>query len=96
MMKGAILLVLLSMAACAQQQLTPAESDLLAKFRAGTHELLAKDEVARLRDVGRYQVLPLGGRAWRLDTASGETCLLLANDEDWKNEKVAAQQCQER
>jgi len=70
-----------------------AERDALTKLDTGTHELVAKEELSRLRGVGRFQVIPLGLRAWRLDTATGQTCLLFASDEDWKNEKLKSQSC---
>jgi hypothetical protein len=75
--------------------LNPADNDALAKLRAGTHELVAKEDLSKLRNVGRYQILPLGARAWRLDTATGDTCLMFASDQDWKDQKFQGQSCQQ-
>lgn len=41
----------------------------------------------------RYQTLTNGGRTWRLDTAKGKTCLLLASEGDWKNPQMKPQSC---
>lgn len=65
-----------------------------------TYELISKTELARLRrdadlgkSVGRYQQYHQGWRTWRLDTATGSTCLLLTTDGEWKKPEIAAQGC---
>ena len=45
------------------------------------------------RSVGRYQTFSRGYRTWRLDTATGSSCLLLSTEEDWKNPETAASAC---
>jgi hypothetical protein len=50
----------------------------------------ATKELVALKTVGRYQQYANGGRTWRLDTATGQTCLLLAPDADWKKPEVSA------
>jgi hypothetical protein len=52
-----------------------------------------KQQVATLKSIGRYQLHQSGYRTWRLDTATGQDCLLLASKEDWKKFDVAIQQC---
>lgn len=36
------------------------------------------------KQTGRYQLHREGFRTWRLDTATGKSCLLLTIDADWK------------
>lgn len=52
---------------------------------------ISKSEYEQLRaaaletkQVGRYQLHRDGFRTWRLDTATGKSCLLLTVDQDWK------------
>jgi Tfp pilus assembly protein PilO len=52
-----------------------------------------KQQVATLKSVGRYQIHQTGSRTWRLDTATGQDCLLLTSNEDWKKPDVAMQEC---
>jgi hypothetical protein len=42
---------------------------------------------------GRFQITKESGRTWRLDTATGDVCLLLASQADWKGPKLARQAC---
>jgi hypothetical protein len=53
--------------------------------------VLSKTEYEHLKalaaepsQVGRYQMVQQGIRTWRLDTATGRSCLLLASEADWK------------
>ena len=43
-----------------------------------------KADAALGRQVGRFQIHKEGFRTWRLDTATGRSCLLLTTDTDWK------------
>jgi hypothetical protein len=70
------------------------EFGAVKKLRSGEYELIRRDDLSRLQRVGRYQQYQSGGRTWRLDTATGENCLLLATEGDWKRPGVAAQGCQ--
>jgi uncharacterized coiled-coil protein SlyX len=54
----------------------------------------AETEQAKSATPRRYEVVKEGLRTWRLDTATGKTCLLLATDADWNKPDVAAQNCQ--
>lgn len=75
-------------------QLTAADKDALAKLHKATHQLVPNETLVTLRGVGRFQLIPLGVRVWRLDTVTGQNCLLLTSDEDWKKPTVSAQGCQ--
>lgn len=62
----------------------PHEQEALSKIRSGEYELVRKDELAKLREeaalgksVGRYQQFSRSARTFRLDPATGETCILL-------------------
>lgn len=46
-----------------------------------------KAEAAQAKQVGRYQVHREGLRTWRLDTATGRSCLLLATPADWDSKE---------
>jgi len=72
----------------------------VAKINGGEYELVNKAELAQLkteaaigRSVGRYQVYSRGFRTWRLDTATGEACLLLTTEADWKKPDTTARSC---
>jgi hypothetical protein len=45
--------------------------------------------------IGRFQRFDEGLRTWRLDTATGALCLLLAPDADWATPGTRAQACKE-
>lgn len=45
---------------------------------------------------GRYQLYRQGNITWRLDTATGKTCVVLATDEEWKKPKVYRNGCGKR
>ena len=42
---------------------------------------------------GRFSMYHTSGRTWRLDSVTGENCLLLAQDADWKKPDISAQGC---
>lgn len=76
------------------------EYESVKKLRSGQYTLIGNQELADLRheadlgkSVGRYQMHREGLRTWRLDTATGEICLLLAPEQDWKKAETAAQGC---
>ena len=70
------------------------------KLESGQYTLIANQELTELKheaelgkSVGRYQIHAEGFRTWRLDTSTGQICLLLTSEEDWKAPKIAAQGC---
>jgi hypothetical protein len=76
------------------------EVDALQKIRSGQYELVKSDELAQLRkdaeigrSVGRFQLHREGYRTWRLDTATGYSCLLLTSESDWKKPETVAAGC---
>ncbi len=62
--------------------------------------VISKSEYEQLRaaalenkQVGRYQLHRDGLRTWRLDTATGSSCLLLASEADWKGAAKDQESC---
>jgi outer membrane lipopolysaccharide assembly protein LptE/RlpB len=52
-----------------------------------------KQQVATLKSIGRYQLHQSGFRTWRLDTSTGQDCLLLSSTEDWKKADTVLESC---
>ncbi len=52
-----------------------------------------KAAAAQAKQVGRYQLHREGSGTWRLDTATGHSCLLLATETNWKNERLNENSC---
>jgi len=80
--------------------LTDSEKDSIAKLRTNKYTLIANDELATLKynadlgkSVGRYSIHHEGFQTWRLDSATGYTCLMLASDEVWKKPGMKEQGC---
>lgn len=80
--------------------LTDSEWQSVSKLRSADYTLVGNQELATLRhdaeigkSVGRYQIHNAGYRTWRLDTATGQTCLLLTSKEDWKRPETSEQAC---
>lgn len=84
----------------ALNNVSDSEYESVQKLRGGQYTLVANQELAELKkeaelgkSVGRYQINKEGFRTWRLDTATGQICLLLTSDDDWKKPGIAAQAC---
>jgi hypothetical protein len=95
-----ILLALIAMACDNSAIVSGPEFADLKKLRGGEYDLVKKEDLVQLkreaelgRSVGRYQQYSRGYRTWRLDTATGNTCLLLATDSDWKKPDTQASSC---
>jgi hypothetical protein len=85
---------------CGYEVVDEADNAIVQKVRSGEFELVKKDELTVLRHdadlgkhTGRYQIYKNGFRTWRLDTATGDTCILLTSEEDWKSPKTNASGC---
>jgi uncharacterized coiled-coil protein SlyX len=66
----------------------------IAKSAESVKAAKAETEQAKSATPRRYEVVKEGPRTWRLDTATGKTCLLLATEADWNKPEIAAQNCQ--
>jgi hypothetical protein len=80
--------------------LTSSELDSLNKLRSGQYALVSNQELSALKhdaetvkNMGRYQIHREGFRTWRLDTTTGEICLLLTSEGDWKKPETELQSC---
>lgn len=54
-------------------------------------QLKAAAAAAQAKQVGRYQLHREGIRTWRLDTATGRSCLLLTTQWDWDSKDTKTQ-----
>lgn len=101
MAKAAVVISLVLMLGCSgEQRVSEKEKEMLVKMRTGGYVLVKSDAYEQLkkdseigRSVGRYQMQTRAFRTWRLDTATGESCLLLTTDEDWKDPNIQSQMC---
>lgn len=80
--------------------LTNSEQDSLNKLRSGQYTLVSNQDLSALKhdadigkNLGRYQIHNEGFRTWRLDTATGQICLLLTSQNDWNKPETEAQSC---
>ncbi len=97
---GGILALLLT--ACQDLAQNDGERQVLQWWRSGQYELIKKEELNQLkreaetqRSVGRYQLYTRAYRTWRLDTATGQNCLLLTSEADWKTADAKLAACPE-
>jgi len=65
----------------------------LTKSENAVKAAKAETEQAKTATPRRYEVVKEGSSTWRLDTATGKTCLLLASDAVWSKPGMAAQNC---
>lgn len=99
----AFILLLTAISGCEDMgiyQLTDAERDSMSKIRSGQYTLISNKDLDALKQqaelgksIGRYQIHTEASRTWRLDTANGNVCLLLASQDDWKKPETQAQAC---
>jgi uncharacterized membrane-anchored protein YhcB (DUF1043 family) len=68
--------------------------DDLYKSQQALKGAKVETEQAKAATPHRYEVVKEGSRTWRLDTATGKTCLLLATEADWNKPESAAQNCE--
>ncbi len=80
--------------------LTNSEQDSLNKLRSGQYTFISNQDLSALKhdaeigkNLGRYQIRREGFRTWRFDTATGQICLLLTSEDDWKKPETQAQGC---
>ena len=78
----------------------PEDAKALGQLHSGLYDLITKEELRQLRTdaelgrkVGRYQRYETDYRTWRLDPATGQKCLLLAPQADWKKAELHWQSC---
>jgi hypothetical protein len=70
------------------------ESQDLAWLKtAETENAKLRQENAQLKEQITSQIHQNGFRTWRLDTATGQDCILLTSDADWKKAATSLQGC---
>jgi hypothetical protein len=76
------------------------DAAIAQKVKSGAYELIKKEDLAQLKHdadlgkaVGRYQIYRNGFRTWRLDSSTGNTCILLTTEADWKTPEAMASAC---
>ena len=74
---------------CVEQSKYAALHDELGKTQEALRK--AQGQISRLQ-AHRYEIFISGG-TWRLDTTTGETCILLASDGNWKKPEYQNQSC---
>ena len=91
---------LVGLVGCDAKIVTGEESEAVAKLRSGAYELVKAADLAQLRrdaaigtSVGRFEHFASGFRTWRLDSATGAVCILLAPETDQKEPKLAPSWC---
>lgn len=96
-----IILALVLTSCAGYQLIEDKDYAIVQKVKSGEYDLVKRDELAQLKhdaeigkSVGRYQTFSRGYRTWRMDTATGQNCLLLTTDAEWKKLEIAAQACQ--
>jgi hypothetical protein len=72
------------------EKLKVAEAEV-KRLREENSEL--RQQVATLKSIGRYQLHQSGFRTWRLDSSTGQDCLLLSSKEDWKKVDTVLESC---
>jgi hypothetical protein len=79
---------------CDDYQLAETSKEVVVP-RAEYEQLKAAVAASQAKQVGRYQLHEQGFRTWRLDTATGRSCLLLTSDADWKGKGGEQGSCYE-
>jgi hypothetical protein len=78
------------------QVATQALADAAAKPAvAALHQVLKQSPLAPMSESspGRFQVFRQGNLTWRIDTVSGEACVLLATHAEWRKPQVYQNGC---
>ncbi len=71
------------MSGCDDYQLAEKSKEVVVP-KSEYEQLKAAVAASQAKQVGRYQLHREGFRTWRLDTATGRSCLLLTSEADWK------------
>ena len=80
--------------------LSKSDQESLTKLRSGKYTLISNQELSSMqqevdavKNSGRYHIFRGGAHTWRLDTDSGQVCLLMAPADDWIKPEMKAQSC---
>src|SRR6185437_8375781 len=100
-MKLAVLLSVALLCSCGDLTVADTKQEVvLKKEELKDYVLVNRQDLEQLKadasigkSVGRYHQYREGMRTFRLDTATGQNCILLTTDWDWKNPDVSSQNC---
>jgi len=91
------LFVVVSESGCDQQKQDEQKQDVRISALENDVKQLNAD-VVELREKQKsehhYELRNEGFRTWRFDSATGETCIQLTSEADWKRKETIAQSCQ--
>jgi hypothetical protein len=68
-------------------------ADLKKQLAETQDKLAASQKSVADYETHKYQMFQSGSRTWRLDTATGDACITLTIDADWKLKKTKEQSC---
>jgi len=93
-----VLICLIGLTSCGYELVDSSELARLKTAEAQVQKLQTENaqltaQLASAKNVGRFEIHQFGFRTWRLDTATGEDCILLTSETDWKKPETAAQGC---
>jgi len=89
------LFILLSSTACDLQKQDERVSSLEAEVKQLKADVatLKQKQSQKVAPEHRYELHKEGLRTWRFDPATGETCIQLTSDADWKSKEAQARSC---
>jgi hypothetical protein len=68
-------------------------SQLRAELTSVQNDLKKAQQTIAEYQAHKYQFMNTGGRTWRFNTISGNGCIQLTSDYDWKQQKTKEQSC---
>lgn len=90
-----LVLIVLSFTACTQLGYVPKKDYDAVQAQLALSDSKLRGAEKELADfqAHRYSTFRDGARVWRMDSADGKSCILLATDGDWKKPSSMAQSC---
>lgn len=68
-------------------------ADLKKELAETQDKLAASQKSVADYQAHKYQMFQSGSRTWRLDTATGDSCIALTTEADWRLKKTKEQSC---
>jgi outer membrane murein-binding lipoprotein Lpp len=97
-MKALLILLFLSLLGCVSQARYDQSQTRIAELQTSLHDSeadlrKAKSTIDELQ-AHKYQLVEAGGRTWRFDTVTGDSCIKLTTASDWKINSTKRQSCE--
>jgi hypothetical protein len=86
-------LILLNTSECSPQKQDERISSLETEVKQLKAEVVGLKEKRDATPVHHYELRNEGLRTWRFDSATGETCIQLTSEADWKRKETKSQSC---